>query len=63
MVSVTDVAGGLRSYQAKPLIPARLVALALACLEFLALAAAAPIAGGAYYIAYYGGRCRFPPVM
>ncbi len=55
MVSATDVAGALRSYQTKPLIPARLVAAALAGFEFLVLAGTAPIAGGAYYIAYYGG--------
>ncbi len=54
MVSATDVAGAVHSYQAKPHIPARLVAAALACVELLALAATAPVAGGAYFLAYYG---------
>ncbi len=54
MVSVTDVAGASRSYPAKPFVPARLAAAALGCCEFLALAAMAAIAGGAYNLAYYG---------
>jgi Undecaprenyl-phosphate glucose phosphotransferase len=54
MVSVTDVAGTARSYQAKPLIPTWLVGAGLACSEFLALAGASPVAGAAYHIAYYG---------
>ena len=54
MVSATDSAGALRSYQAKPLIPARFVAATLAFLELLAVAAAAPTAGSAYNVAYYG---------
>jgi Undecaprenyl-phosphate glucose phosphotransferase len=60
MVSATDVAGAGRSYQARPFIPARLVAAALAGLELLALAGTAPVAGSAYYIAYYGG---FPDLV
>ena len=55
MVSAIDSAGASRTYRTKPLISARFVAASLVCLEFLALAATAPIAGGAYYIAYYGG--------
>ena len=59
MVSATDVAGATRSYGAKPLIPARLVAATLACLEFLAIAGTAPVSGNAYYLAYYGAPADF----
>ncbi len=54
MVSASDIAVEGRAYQAKPFIPARLVAAALAGLEMLALAGTAPIAGGIYTVAYYG---------
>ncbi len=54
MVSATDIAGAGHTYRAKPIIPARVAAVALACLEFLALTGTAPVAGSAYYLAYYG---------
>ncbi len=54
MVSATDAVGTARAYRAKPLIPARLVAASLACLEILVLAATAPAAGSAYNYLYYG---------
>ncbi len=54
MVSATDVAGAIHTYRAKPLVPTRLVAVVLACLEFLAVTGSAPLAGGAYNLAYYG---------
>ena len=53
MVTASDLAVG-RSYQTKPFVPARLAALALAGLEFLALTGTAPLAGAIYNLAYYG---------
>ncbi len=54
MVTAFDTAGEARTYQAKPIIPARFVIAALACVEFVTLAAAAAVSGGAYNLAYYG---------
>ena len=54
MVSASDIAGEARSYRAKPIVPARFVVAALACVEFVVLAVAAAVSGGLYNLAYYG---------
>ena len=56
MVSASEVASEGRAYQqAKPSVPARLVAAALAGLEFLAIAGTTAVTSSVYNLAYYGG--------
>jgi Undecaprenyl-phosphate glucose phosphotransferase len=63
MVSATDIAGAPRFAQARPLVPAWLVAVGLACSEFLVLAGASPVSGAAYHIAYYGAFSDVVPYL
>ena len=56
MVSASEVASEGRAYQqAKPFVPARLVAMAIAGLELLAIVGTTPVASSIYNLAYYGG--------